>query len=217
MHKQNKRMSLWKEISLTSNLHNELFSSSTCLFLYNRSLCGWQCTCSCYNALGENHNSARQGPTSLPSLTGAWQPLCPGHAAVASPLLLQHLTLFSPAAGQPRVACKDLYTHLLLKILRHFNLTAFCFQAVLYNLLSNSFNSFFRFYICVKYKRWVVSLLFSPLLFYSLAWIFTSKSIKIKSKTFHFLFSYTFHPCICFLTDFSLMLLIFPLSPHFPW
>lgn len=99
--KRNKRITSWKQISCTSNLHKKLFSSSTCLFLYNKSLCGCQCTRSCCNALGENCRSVRLGPTSPPSLTGAWQSLCPGHAAVASPLLLGELTLSSPATGQP--------------------------------------------------------------------------------------------------------------------
>lgn len=52
--KMNKKKPLWKQISRTSNLHNKLFFSSTCLVLYNKSLWAWQCAHSCHNALGES-------------------------------------------------------------------------------------------------------------------------------------------------------------------
>lgn len=44
--------------------------------------------------------------------------------------------------------------------------------------------------------------------------------IHIKKHKIFFLpffLFYTFHPCAYFLTDFSIMLFIFPLSPHLPW
>ena len=149
--KTNKRISLQKQISCTRNLHNELFSSSTCIFPYNRSRCGWQWTLSFYNALGENPNSRRLGPTSPPPLTGAWQPWCPGHAAVPSPLLLGGLTLCLPATGQPlRLVQSSI--HLLPMSFVSWEVSSFFAfwilqfaSRLLYTLLSSPLYSFFRF------------------------------------------------------------------------
>ena len=62
-----------------------------------------------------------------------------------------------------------------------------------------------------------VNLLVSPLLFYSLTFIFTSRSINIKVRFFSpFFLFHTSHPCVYSLSHFSLLPLILPLSPHLP-
>lgn len=139
--KTNKRISLWKQVSRTNNLHNQLFSSSTCLFLYKKSLCVWQCTRSCSNALGENHDSARLSPTSLPSLTGAQQSLCqrmelrlPAPPGRVNTVPASHCTTHMACKGLCTPPCQVICLLEGLKF-RPFegllNLTVFFFQAAL--------------------------------------------------------------------------------------
>lgn len=62
-----------------------------------------------------------------------------------------------------------------------------------------------------------INLLVSLLLFYSLTFSFTSRSIKVKVRFFSlFILFYTSHPCVYSLSDFSLLPLVFPLSPQLP-
>lgn len=123
------------------------------------------------------------------------------------------------------MACKELYTppslcnlplgRSLVSLL--FEPHSICFQAALYPPFQSLVWLLQIFILAHNMRNGFINLLVSLLLFYALIFSFTSRSIKVKVRFFSpFFLFYTSHPCVYSLSDFSLLPLVFPLSPQLP-